>query len=66
MNREWRARSFDELLAELGEPQLLLDLSKGSSPGFIAIYGVDRATGCIDAFVVHADPDRTIGGYHCR
>lgn len=66
LNSEWRNRLFSELVAERGQPMLLLDVPDGVPPGLVAVYGVDPSTGCVDTFSLLDGPDPTIRSYHCR
>lgn len=67
MNSEWQNRPLSQLLAAMGKPRLLLNIPGGGNPpGFVAIYGIDHASGCVDAFAMLYGPDPTIRVYHCR
>jgi hypothetical protein len=67
MNRKWQNRRFSELRAALGPPQLIMGIPGGGNPpGFVAIYGADPVTGCIDAFAFIYSNDPVIRVYHCR
>lgn len=67
MNSEWQNRHLSHLLHERGAPVMIMNIPGGGNPpGFVAVYGVDRATGCIDAFAFLPAPDPVIRIYHCR
>jgi len=67
MNRRWQNRRLSDLRMALGEPRLILQIPGGGSPaGFAAVYAVDPATGCVDAFAFVHDHDPVIRVYHCR
>lgn len=67
MNRQWQRQPFSELRAALGEPVLLMDIPGGGNPpGMVAVYQLDPATGCRDAFALMFGHDPIIRVYHCR
>lgn len=69
MNQQWQNRRFSDLRAALGIPQLIMNIPGGGNPpGFVAVYGHDAKTGCIDAFALFGGggPDPVIRVYHCR
>jgi hypothetical protein len=67
MNQYWQNRRYSELVATLGQPRRLLNIPGGGNPpGFVAVYGTDPATGCIDAFAMVYGSDPTVRVYHCR
>ncbi|NKE66911.1 hypothetical protein RAMLITH_13860 [Ramlibacter sp. RBP-2] len=67
MNRQWQQQPFSRLRAALGEPVLLMDIPGGGSPpGMVAVYQVDPATGCRDAFALVFGQDPVVRVYHCR
>jgi hypothetical protein len=67
MNRQWQNRHLSELVGELGPPILFMTIPGGGNPpGFAAVFGQDRASGCIDAFAFLPAPDPIIRIYHCR
>jgi hypothetical protein len=67
MNRRWQNRRLSELIGEMGAPTLFMNIPGGGNPpGFAAVYGLDRASGCIDAFAFVPAPDPIIRIYHCR
>lgn len=67
MNRRWQSHRLSELKAALGQPKLLMGIPGGGNPpGFVAVYGLDPASGCIDAFALVYDTDPVIRVYHCR
>jgi len=67
MNRRWQNHRLSELLSALGQPLMLLSIPGGGNPpGFVALYGVDPQSGCIDAFAFVYDTDPIIRVYHCR
>jgi hypothetical protein len=67
MNRKWQHRRFSELRAALGPPQLIMGIPGGGNPpGFVAVYGADPVTGCVDAFAFTYATDPVIRVYHCR
>jgi hypothetical protein len=67
MNTVWKNRSFSELVAALGKPLLIMSIPGGGNPpGFVAVYGDDPATGCIDAFALVYGSDPMIRAYYCR
>ena len=67
MNERWNNRRMSELVAALGEPERLLAIPGGGSPpSFVAVFGKDPATGCIDAFALVHGSDPTVRAYHCR
>jgi hypothetical protein len=67
MNRQWQNRRLSELIAEMGPPTLFMTIPGGGNPpGFAAVWGLDRASGCIDAFAFLPASDPIIRIYHCR
>lgn len=67
MNRTWQNRRLSALRTALGEPRLIMQIPGGGSPpGFAAVYDVDPASGCVDAFAFVHDQDPVIRVYHCR
>lgn len=67
MNQRWQNRPMSQLVAALGEPKLLLTIPGGGNPpGFVAFYGLDPATGCIDAFALVYGADPAVRAYYCR
>jgi len=56
MNRRWRNQPLSELVA--GIP--------GNPEGLAVVYGLDVASGCIDAFAFTEADDPVIRLYHCR
>ena len=67
MNRAWQNRPLTQLVRTLGDPRLSLDIPGGGNPpGFVVVYGRDRATGCLDAFAVNLGTDPTVRLYSCR
>jgi hypothetical protein len=67
MNNQWQSRRLSELLHERGPPTLVMNIPGGGNPpGFVVVYGVDRPTGCIDAFALMPAQDPVIRVYHCR
>lgn len=67
MNRRWQNRPFSQLRAVLGEPVLIMDIPGGGSPpGMVAVYQIDPATGCRDAFALVFGQEPVIRVYHCR
>ena len=67
MNRNWQNRRFSELKAALGQPRLIMSIPGGGNPpGFVAVYGTDPVSGCLDAFAFVYDGDPVIRIYHCR
>ena len=67
MNQYWQNRRYSELVATLGQPRMLLNIPGGGNPpGFVAVYGTDPLTGCIDAFAMVYGSDPRVRGYYCR
>ena len=67
MNEQWRNRSYSDLMATMGQPVLIMTIPGGGNPpGFVAVYGKDTVSGCIDAFAMMYGRDPTIRVYHCR
>lgn len=67
MNARWQNRPLSELVQVRGEPPLILTIPGGGNPpGFAAVYDLDRASGCVDAFALLYGRDPTIRIYHCR
>jgi hypothetical protein len=67
MNGRWQNRRFSEMQAALGRPLLLMRIPGGGNPpGFVAVYGQDPVSGCIDAFAFVYAADPVIRVYHCR
>lgn len=67
MNQRWQSRPLSHLVAEMGEPRMILTIPGGGNPpGFAAVYGRNAATGCLDAFALVYGADPTIRSYHCR
>jgi hypothetical protein len=67
MNQYWQNRRYSELVATLGQPRMLLNIPGGGSPpGFVAVYGTDPATRCIDAFAMVYGADPLVRVYYCR
>ena len=67
MNQYWQNRRYSELVATLGQPRMLLNIPGGGNPpGFVAVYPLDVATGCIDAFAMVYGSDPLVRGYYCR
>jgi hypothetical protein len=67
MNRRWQNQPLSELVAALGRPARVMNIPGGGSPpGFVVVYGVDAATGCIDAFALMYAVDPIVRVYHCR
>ena len=67
MNGQWQNRRLSELVAALGEPQLIMNIPGGGNPpGFVVVYWLDPPTGCIDAFALLYGRDPPIRIYHCR
>ena len=67
MNRRWQNRPFSQLRAVVGEPVLIMDIPGGGNPpGMVAVYKVDPATGCTDAFALMFGQDPVTRVYHCR
>lgn len=67
MNMRWQNQRFSQLRAALGEPVMLMDIPGGGNPpGMVAVYRVDPATGCRDAFALMFGQDPVIRVYHCR
>ena len=67
MNQQWQNRPLSDLEAAMGAPKLIMNIPGGGNPpGFVAVYGRDPKSGCIDAFALVAGPDPMIRIYHCR
>jgi hypothetical protein len=67
MNQRWQNQPLSRLVDALGKPKLLLSIPGGGNPpGFIAFYGLDPATGCIDAFALVYGVNPAIRAYYCR
>lgn len=67
MNRRWHERPMSHLVAALGEPKLRMNIPGGGNPpGFVIVYGLDPASGCIDAFALVYGTDPLIRAYYCR
>jgi hypothetical protein len=67
MNRRWQNHRSSELTSVLGAPRLIMNIPGGGNPpGFVAVYGQDPVSGCIDAFAFTYDTDPLIRVYHCR
>lgn len=67
MNRRWQNQPLSSLRALRGEPVLMMDIPGGGNPpGMVAVYPVDPATGCTDAFALMFGQDPVIRVYHCR
>ncbi len=67
LNQKWQNRRFSELKAALGQPRLIMNIPGGGNPpGFVAVYGADPVTGCIDAFAFIPSSDPIVRVYHCR
>lgn len=67
MNRRWQNRRLSELRSVLGTPRMIMNIPGGGNPpGFVAVYGEDKASGCIDAFAFVYGGDPVIRVYHCR
>lgn len=67
MNRLWQNRRLSELRAKLGPPLMIMGIPGGGNPpGFVAVYGEDPVTGCIDAFAFTHGGDPMVRVYHCR
>jgi hypothetical protein len=67
MNRRWQNHRLSELRSTLGQPQLLMSIPGGGNPpGFVAVYGQDALSGCLDAFAFVYGEDPIIRVYHCR
>lgn len=69
----WIGRSRDELVTELGPPELVLEVTPIGAPDYGAphrvalVYNTDRSgpTGCIDAYVV-VEATGIVTTYYCR
>lgn len=67
MNTEWQNHTLAELLAAKGRPMLVLQIPGGGNPpGFVVVFGVDAASGCVDSFAVSHEPEARVRIYHCR
>jgi len=67
MNQYWQNRRYSELVATLGQPRMLLNIPGGGNPpGFVALYGRDAASGCIDAFAMVYGSNPLVRVYYCR
>ena len=67
MNQQWRNRGYSELIAAMGDPVLVMNIPGGGNPaGFVAVYGHDKVSGCVDAFAMVYGRDPAIRVYHCR
>ena len=67
MNRYWQNRRYSELVATLGQPRMLLNIPGGGNPpGFVAVYGTDPVTRCVDAFAMVYGSDPLVRVYYCR
>lgn len=67
MNQRWQKQPLSQLVAVRGKPRLLLDIPGGGTPpGFVAVYGHDPETGCLDTFALVYGVDPEIRAYYCR
>ena len=67
MNRMWQKRRLSELRTALGAPRMILNIPGGGNPpGFIALYGIDPVTRCVDTFALVYGSDPVIRVYYCR
>lgn len=67
MNSVWQNQTLAELIAAKGRPTMVLHIPGGGNPpGFVVLYGVDRTTGCVDAFALTQETDPRVRIYHCR
>jgi hypothetical protein len=67
MNERWRMRHYSDLLQTLGTPKRVMAIPGGGNPpSFAVVYGLDPATGCIDAFAVTSGENPVVRDYHCR
>ncbi len=69
MQKVWAGKSYDELQESLGKPELTMSIPRyGWPPSEAILYGMDSASGCIDAFlVVHGGEEgSTVLNYFCR
>jgi len=67
LNDAWQNHSLRELVDTLGPPRQLLDIPGGGNPpGFVAVYGRDPGSGCVDAFAVMYGAVTRVRLYLCR
>lgn len=67
MNRQWQNKPVADLLVAYGRPRLVMKIPGGGNPpAYAVVYGLDPASGCIDAFAIHSTGDPVIRIYYCR
>lgn len=67
MQSKWEGKPMKELVAAMGEPQMIMSIPRyGWPPSAAVVFGVDQATGCVDAFLVVAGEENKVYNYFCR
>lgn len=67
MRERWTDKPYRELVKDRGRQGLVLDIPRyGWPPSSAVVYGVDSASGCIDAFLVIHGKEPIIKDYFCR
>jgi hypothetical protein len=67
MNETWQRRRYADLVEKMGKPKRLMTIPGGGNPpSFVADYGLDPATGCIDAFAITHGENPIVRDYYCR
>ncbi|MEH6472385.1 MAG: hypothetical protein V7752_14140 [Halopseudomonas sp.] len=67
MRKRWADRPYRELVEHMGRKGLVMDIPRYGWPGSSAVvFGVDDASGCVDAFLVLHGKEPQIKDYFCR
>ncbi len=67
MRKQWADKPYRELVKHMGREGVVMDIPRYGWPASSAVvYGVDSATGCVDAFLVLHGEEPLIKDYFCR
>jgi hypothetical protein len=67
MRKRWADKPYRELVKERGHEGLVMDIPRyGWPPSSAVVFGIDDASGCVDAFLVVHGKEPLIKDYFCR
>jgi len=67
MRKRWADKPYRELVKEMGREGLVMDIPRyGWPPSSAVVFGIDDASGCVDAFLVVHGKEPLIKDYFCR
>lgn len=67
MRKQWADKPYRELVKHMGRKGYVMDIPRYGWPASSAVvYGVNAATGCVDAFLVLHGKEPMVKDYFCR